>query len=204
MTPRKRLLFLLIGWFVLAEGRPQPALADELSLDLDPAQSTVKFTLGAFLHAVSGTFVLKQGTIRFDPATGRADGSIVVDLASGQSGEAKRDARMRSDVLQVQTYPYAVFTPSLVQGRLSDGRPSELDVTGDLAIHGDRHPMTLQVSVDTKGDRLTAHSQFSIPYVQWGMKDPSTFLLRVANHVEIDVSGAGDVHLSKLDASGTR
>jgi polyisoprenoid-binding protein YceI len=185
----------------LAGARAEAASADDLSLDLDPAQSTVKFTLGAVLHSVNGTFALRQGTIRFDPSNGRADGNVVVDLGSGQSGDAKRDARMRNDVLETQTYPYAVFTPSHVTGRLSDGGPTALDVDGTLTIHGERHPLTLHVIAETKDGHLTAQTHFSIPYVQWAMKDPSTFLLRVGKTVDVDVNAVGQARVVRADAS---
>ncbi|HYZ16472.1 MAG TPA: YceI family protein, partial [Candidatus Acidoferrum sp.] len=176
---RRLVLVGLCSLSVLLWARPHAAAADELSLDFDPAQSTVTFALGAFLHSVHGTFALRQGTIHFDPATGQADGNVVVDLASGQSGDPKRDANMRNDVLQVQTYPYAVFTPTHVAGRLSDGGPTGLDADGILSIHGERHPITLHVIAETKDGRLTVQTHMTVPYVQWGMKDPSTFLLRV-------------------------
>lgn len=195
MPPPNLVLVVLCALSFFTSARPEPARADSVSLDLDPTRSTVRFTLGAFLHTVRGTFALKQGAITFDPATGHAAGNVIVDLASGQSGDAKRDARMRGDVLQVQTYPLAVFTPSRVQGKLVDRTRSELDVEGMLAIHGGSHAMTLHVMVDAKGGSMTATSQFSLPYVQWGMKDPSTFVLRVGKTVDVDVTALGQVHV---------
>src|SRR6266851_7213892 len=103
MPSRNLALVVLSTLCFFAIARPAPARAEDLSLNLDPTQSTVGFTLGAFLHTVKGTFALKQGTITFDSATGQAGGNVVIDLASGQSGDAKRDANMRNNVLQVQT-----------------------------------------------------------------------------------------------------
>ncbi|MDB5042675.1 MAG: hypothetical protein JWN27_3401 [Candidatus Eremiobacteraeota bacterium] len=201
MSLRKLAPVVLSAFCFFATAQPEAARADTLSLDLDPAHSTVEFTLGATLHTVKGTFAFKQGTIRFDPATGQASGTVVVDLASGQSGDAKRDANMRNNVLQVQTYPLAVFTPSRVQVQLANGKPSALDVDGVLAIHGGSHAMTLHVTLEGNGASMTAHAQFSVPYVQWGMRDPSTFFLHVGNTVAIDVTAAGQVHGLGANAS---
>jgi len=61
-----------------------PALrAQEAVVTLDPAATKIDFTLGATLHTVHGTFKLKSGEIRFDPATGKASGAVIVDATSG-------------------------------------------------------------------------------------------------------------------------
>jgi hypothetical protein len=41
--------------------------------------------------------------------------------------------------------------------------------------------------VDTAGGRYEASATFIIPYVKWGMKNPSTLFLRVNDKVEITV-----------------
>jgi hypothetical protein len=48
MLPRNLALVVLTTVCFCTTARPEPASADTLSLDLDPAQSTVAFTLGAF------------------------------------------------------------------------------------------------------------------------------------------------------------
>jgi polyisoprenoid-binding protein YceI len=195
MRLQRVVLVVLWALCLCAIARPESAHAESLSLDFNPVQSKVGFTLGALLHAVKGSFALQQGAITFDPATGYATGGFVINLASGRTGDAKRDARMKDDVLQVQTYPLAVFIPSRVQDKVVDSTRSELDVDGMLAIHGGNHPMMLRVLVDTKGATMTATTQFSVPYVQWGMRDPSTFLLHVGKTVDVDISAVGQVHI---------
>ena len=37
--------------------------AQEIVVQLDPAQTKIEFTLGSTLHTVEGTFKLKRGTI---------------------------------------------------------------------------------------------------------------------------------------------
>src|SRR5262249_54960570 len=71
-----------------------PLAAQETILDLDPAHTEIHFSLGDVLHKVQGTFQLKRGTLRFDPATGKAGGEIVIDVTSGDTGNAGRDRRM--------------------------------------------------------------------------------------------------------------
>jgi polyisoprenoid-binding protein YceI len=54
-----------------------PGSAQSRTFDLDPAQTTVAFTLGDVLHTVHGTFHLKPGKIQFDDTTGEASGELV-------------------------------------------------------------------------------------------------------------------------------
>jgi len=181
----KRTLALLL----LASGLP--LLAEELALELDPARTEIHFTLGDPLHTIHGTFQLKRGTIRFDPATGKAGGAVIVDVASGDSGGRARDRRMHKDILQSDRFPEASFSPEKIEGLFNPEGESRLEIHGLFTIHGAAHEVTLHSQVQMKGDEVRASTHFSIPYVKWGMKNPSTFVLRVADHVEIDLNAVG-------------
>jgi polyisoprenoid-binding protein YceI len=155
--------------------------------ELTPAKTEIAFTLGDTLHTVHGTFKLKRGNIRFDPETGKAAGEIVIDVPSGASGSGSRDKRMQKEILESQKYPEAVFTPDRVEGRLAAQGPSEIDAHGKFNIHGADHELTLHFKIQAEGNQYTASTRFTIPYVQWGMKNPSNFLLKVDDKVEMEV-----------------
>src|ERR1700722_15223199 len=87
------------------------ASSQEIALDSAPAKTPVQFSLGASLHPVHGSFKLKRGAIRFDPATGKIAGEAVVDATSGESGSEGRDRRMHTQILDSARYPEIVFTP---------------------------------------------------------------------------------------------
>ncbi|MBZ5608945.1 MAG: YceI family protein [Acidobacteriia bacterium] len=163
----------------------------ETAFDLDPAKTDINFTLHDVLHTVHGTFKLKRGAIQFDPATGKAGGEIVIDAASGASGSGSRDKRMHKEILESQKYPEAVFVPDNVQGRLETEGESQLDVHGVFKIHGADHELTLHLLVDAQGGgRYTASTHFFIPYVKWGMKNPSNFFLKVDDTVAMDIKAS--------------
>jgi polyisoprenoid-binding protein YceI len=157
----------------------------------DPERTTVDFTLGDVLHTVHGTFRLKSGVIHFDPATGKASGSVVVDATSGDSGSHARDGRMHRNVLESSRYPEIVFTPDSVIGKISPQGTAQAQVHGVLRIHGADHEMTLPFQLQTEGGQVTAATRFSMPYVKWGMKNPSTFLLKVNETVDIGIRAVG-------------
>ena len=165
-----------------------PALAQEITLDLDPAHTTVEFTLGASLHTVHGSFKLKGGTIHFDHSTGKITGEAVVDATSGQSGNDGRDRRMHDSILESARYPDIVFVPDRVDGSVSPEGSSQVQVHGMFRIHGSEHEITLPVQIQMVNGRPVGKLHFTIPYVRWGLKNPSTLFLRVSDKVDIDIT----------------
>ena len=157
------------------------------SSDLDPSKTEINFTLHDPIHTVHGTFTLKRGSIQLDPGTGQASGEIVIDLPSGISGNGSRDKRMHKEILESQKYPEAVFRPDRVRGPIAPEGTSEIEIHGNFRIHGADHELTIHVQVQANGTQYIATAHFLIPYVQWGMKNPSNFLLKVDDKVEIEV-----------------
>jgi len=164
-----------------------------MTLELDPANSRIEFTLAATLHTVHGTFALKHGTIHFNPSSGAASGLVVVDATSGDSGNTGRDHKMRAEILESQRYPEITFTPTKMSGRFELQGDSSAQVEGILRLHGSDHVVTLTLPVQTKGNSLSARTHIVIPYVEWGLKNPNTFLLHVSDKVEVDVTAVGKV-----------
>jgi polyisoprenoid-binding protein YceI len=165
-----------------------PAPGQEIALDLDPARTTVQFTLSGTLHTVHGSFKLKRGAIRFDPATGKIGGEAVVDATSGESDSDGRDSRMHTNILESARYPEIVFTPDRVEGTVARQGASQIEVHGMFRIHGAEHEIMLPVQVTMDDGRATAKIHFTIPYVKWGLKNPSTLFLRVSDKVDIDIA----------------
>jgi polyisoprenoid-binding protein YceI len=157
------------------------------TFDLDSSKTEINYTLHDPLHTVHGSFNLKRGSMQLDPATGKASGEMVIDVPSGISGNGSRDKRMHKEILESQKYPEAVFTPDRVQGRIEPEGTSEIDVHGNFRIHGADHEITIHLQVQANGSQFIATGSFTIPYVKWGMKNPSNFLLKVDDKVEIDV-----------------
>jgi len=136
---------------------------------------------------------VQSGTVDFDLAASKISGSIVVAAGSGNSGDPSRDKKMNSDVLDVAHYSEVTFAPKSYQGTIAASGDSTIQVTGIFTLHGTPHDITVPMQIHMDGSSLTAKTHFVVPYVQWGMKDPSVFILKVAKEVDIDLTLAGRV-----------
>jgi len=168
------------------------ASAQDSHFQIDPAKTTVQFTLSDVLHTVHGTFNVERGALQLDSG-GKMSGEIVVDATSGQSGSGMRDRKMHKEVLESARYPEITFRPDRIDGSLSGQGKSSVLVHGMFNIHGVDREITVPAQVELLTDHWTANVHFSIPYAKWGMKNPSTLFLRVSDTVEIDLSAAGSI-----------
>jgi len=177
-------------------GVPASATTDSanpasLSLTLHPAQCQVHWALPGSLHTVHGTFALTRGALNLDRGSGKAGGEIVVNARSGQSGNDSRDTRMHQEILETAKYPEIVFRPALVEGKVSESGPSDVQVRGTLFVHGGDHEITALVHAELSGQTWKGTAKFDVPYVDWGIKNPSNFLLKASKVVSIEVEMAG-------------
>ena len=178
---------LLLGGLLLAS----PLTAQEMQVDLDPARTTIEFTLPATLHTVHGSFKLKSGTVRFNTATGAASGEIVADAISGDTGNKGRDKKMHGEILESKRYPQITFSPKQMVGNVPTSGTAIVNMQGTFRIHGVEHAVTLTIPAQIAGENITATAEFDVPYVAWGMKDPSTFFLHVNHEVHVRISAIG-------------
>jgi len=165
--------------------------ASEIVLGIDPAQSKVHWTLGTTLHTVHGTFAFKNGTLHLDPASGKANGEIVVYATSGDSGNDSRDKKMHKEVLESTQYQDVIFRPDRVEGKIAPQGAFTVQVHGTLILHGGEHELTVPVQAQLAGDHWTGNANFNIPFIDWGLKNPSSFFLKVEHTVQIELELKG-------------
>ncbi len=167
--------------------------ATDVVFALDVAQSKVTWSLGTTFHTVHGSFALKKGTLRLDPATGKASGEIIVDAASGKSGNDSRDKKMHKEVLESGRYAEVIFRPDRVEGKIAPQGTSTVQVHGILVLHGSEHELTVPVQAELAADHWTGNGKFSVPFIDWGLKNPSNFFNKVNHAVEIELELKGNL-----------
>ena len=178
--------FVLLLWTIIAS-----AQTGELTYTAAAADSSVTFNLDATLHTVHGTFALKKGSIQLSPESGKIGGEIVLDATSAKTGIAARDHKMHAEIIESDKYPEITFVPDRVEGKIAPQGKSTVQVHGIFTMRGIQHEMTVPTDVDISSDHWQATSHFAIPYVQWGMKNPSNFLLHVKDTVQIEAKLGG-------------
>ena len=178
-------------WFPALLLLAVPLAAATFTFELDPATTKVEFTFGATLHSVDGTMQARQGTIQIDPETHAASGRFVLDATSAQTGISRRDRKMHEKILESQQYPDIAFEVQRVSGELKPLGRSEFELHGLLEMHGAKRPMDMTVVATSDGTQVKGTGMMIVPYLEWGLKDPSFFLLRVEKEVRVTIHAVG-------------
>jgi polyisoprenoid-binding protein YceI len=151
----------------------------------------VRWTVESTVHSVHGTFTFKKGTLQLDRSTGKASGEIIVDAASGNSGNDGRDKKMHREILESGQFPDVIFRPDRVEGKIAPQGTFMAQVHGLFKLHGREHELTVPVQAELAGDHWSGSAKFSVPFIDWGLKNPSNFFLKVNHAVEIELELKG-------------
>lgn len=122
-----------------------PAHAQPARYELDAEHLSVGFLVEHIGYAkVLGMFRAARGSYRFDEATGALqDIRVEVDTNSVFSNHLRRDQHLKSaDFLNAAEFPRMVFTADNAK-RTGD---RTFEITGQLELLGQRHPLTLQAT----------------------------------------------------------
>jgi polyisoprenoid-binding protein YceI len=200
---------LLTGSLVSAQQtppRPKPSAAvpaRNIAIHFDPQSTQIHFKVGSVLRDVRGTFQFKGGVLAIDPDSTLAQGELLVDATTGRTGNAARDKEMQDEVLESKRYPSIFFHAEHLRGQVpKTNGSSDVIAEGMLNIHGADHPMQLKVHLVRVGSTLSATTHFSVPYVEWGMKNPRGSFLHLSKTVQVDVSAKGTVRIVATINSG--
>jgi polyisoprenoid-binding protein YceI len=173
-----------------------------MEIRLDPASTTIHWTLNSLLHKARGSFTLKGGDLAINPKTGLAQGEILVDATSGTSGDAARDAKWQKEILDSTTYPGILFHPNKIEGlKVVDGM-QQVQASGALTLRGQDHPVELTLSVQVNGEDVVVTTHFMVPYVQWGLKQATSGIIRYDKQIAIDMTAKGELETGKGSPAG--
>lgn len=136
---------------------------------------------------------MKGGSMQFDLADGNASGEFVADATSGKSGNDGRDRKMHREILESGRYHEVIFRPEHIEGKVAVQGTSNVQLRGRMLLHGAEHELTVPVQTEIDAGHWKGSAKFAVPYVQWGLKSPNTFLLKADPAVEIELELRGTV-----------
>jgi len=168
-------------------------VAQHQNFTVNPDASEVKMTLNTTHEVVNGAFHIQSGSIDFDRSASKISGSVVVQAGSGKTGNGSRDKKMNKDILKVDQYPTVSFAPKTYAGTIAISGDSTIQVGGVFTLLGNPHDLTIPMQIHIDGSKATARAHFVVPYVQWGLKNPSFMFWKAENDVAIDLNLVGQV-----------
>ena len=178
--------------FVLAVILAPVAFAQHETFVVNSDTSAVKMTLNTTHEVVNGTFHVQSGSVEFDRGTSKMSGLIAV-AASGKTGNDSRDKKMNKDILKVEQYATVSFQPKAYTGVIAPAGDSAIQVSGTFTLLGTPHEITVPMQVHLDGANARAKAHFVVPYVQWGLKNPSFLVWKAEDDVAIDLDLVGTI-----------
>jgi polyisoprenoid-binding protein YceI len=179
--------------FALAVILAPVALAQQQTFVANPDASEVKMTLKTTHEVVNGAFHIQSASLEFDRSAAKMSGSVIVRAGSGKTGNGSRDKKMNKDILEVEQHPTVSFEPRSYVGVIAPSGDSTIQVTGSFTLLGMPHEITIPILVHLEGTTATAKAHFVVPYIQWGLKDPSFLFWKADKDVAIDLFLTGSI-----------
>ena len=84
-----------------------------------------------------------------------------------------------------------------VEGRVARSGACDVKLHGTLSLHGSDHDLVVPIHAELANDQWRGIAKFEVPYIQWGLKDPSNFLLKVKPVVNVELEMAVAMNQSK-------
>jgi len=134
---------------------------------------------------VSGSMTLTGSTVD--------NVQITADLTALASDDSHRDAQLRRQAIETDTYPTATFktTQPVDLGSLpAEGKSVTVNATGALTLHGVTRTVQIALQVQRQGGIIAVAGSVPIVFADYGFQGPSAFSV-----VSVDDHGTMELHL---------
>ncbi|TKJ41000.1 hypothetical protein CEE37_04870 [candidate division LCP-89 bacterium B3_LCP] len=176
------------------------AQADVLNFSIMSGQdSRIEFESHAPLETIIGSTDQVSGYIKIDPndLNSGITASVIVEAASLNTGNKKRDTHMRNNHLHTDDHPQITFTIDnlVLEGSLSPGSTYTFNIDGGFNLHGVTRTITIPVEVTYEeaadGKKLHIKAQFEVKLSDYEIPRPQFLIMKLdeIQKVTVDVRG---------------
>jgi polyisoprenoid-binding protein YceI len=159
------------------------ASGEVIHLLVDPSTTqivaTVKEPLTRFRGAASGTFTVIRGTVDGDTADPAKGGrvEIVMDAASFNSGDTRRDQAVTRDTLEAARFPVITFVATRIENFEWQEKRADATATmvGNLTLHGVTREVRIPIdAVLSPSKQLSVDGEIRLQMADYKIAPPST------------------------------
>jgi polyisoprenoid-binding protein YceI len=135
----KRITAVVLSLFLTSIARAE-------TFKIDPAHSSLTFTVRHLVGRVSGHFDKFDGSFDYDAANPKAwKTAATIDTTSVNTGNQKRDDHLRTaEFFDAQKFP----TMSFKSTGVTDVKDNTAKLQGDLTLHGVTKPVVLNLEIN--------------------------------------------------------
>jgi polyisoprenoid-binding protein YceI len=183
---------------ILALGFVGSSQAAVETYDIDPAHSSVAFTIRHLVSKVPGSFTKFNGSLNVDRDNLEASSvAATIETASINTANEKRDTHLKSpDFFDVAKFGTITFKST----SWKKTGENTFDVSGDLTIHGVTKPVVLKTTLLGFGDGMMPGQKVSgweasttINRRDYGVNGPAMLGRAVGDEVTITISVEADL-----------
>lgn len=156
-------------------------------------RSSVGFTFDEVLpgerRTTSGSTEGVTGKVTVEDAQLTA-GEIRVDMNNITTDSDVRDNNVRNKIFETRQYPESTFVltePADLSGLADDGTPSDVELTGDLTIHGTTNRITNTFQAARSGDHLVVAGDVPIHRADYNVDSPEFVASKIAEDGEVNI-----------------
>jgi polyisoprenoid-binding protein YceI len=164
-------------------GPQQPPVGDRYILDASASRFQAQVGVGGLLsmfgheHTIalrefSGDVTAKPGALDRGSLHLTIQAASLAEVAPGfsEADRKKIDRDLREKALEVSRFPEILFRSTALKVKESGDGPTELEIRGDLTLHGVTRSVTLPARVELQNDVLTAHGEFTVRHSDYNIE----------------------------------
>lgn len=130
-----------------------------------------------------------KGVSVFDVSTGQIEFSVL--MKGFEFEKAKMQEHFNENYVESDKYPKAIYAGTIKNVgaiKLNQDGVYNVEVSGNLTIHGVTKPQTVQAAITVKDGSISAASDFTITVADYDIKIPSLVANNIGKTVKVSIS----------------